>query len=401
MSIKNKTLKIGLITSLIILAIICGFLASKKNNKLKLSKNADSSVLSTWDMDMTPQKKDIASLSSYIKKDDMMYMFCNGMIFKWDCKSSEFRPACDDPTCDHTEEGCKAYLPCARYECVSYYNDHWIFVEKDGNNRYYLGYCDFDGNNRKKVIDISEDVQGFDIMMYLDFYDGKIYLSYNSLVTINSDSGWDTKVRLCVMEYDVKLIGSNKAYSRELLVCDDETEWHLLSVCDGKMSIDVPVKTADPYNEHGDFRIYNLNDLSYTTFKNTLCINLFPNGYCASQEKDGLFLINNEKRIRLDDPGWIIAFYDDNRIYAINTIYRQRKSYEDGVTPDAELKVYDFDGHTLDHLTLPKDYSIIGSIALFDGRFYMTNIDRQTSGFFYVYDTQNPDKKWKKITRKY
>jgi hypothetical protein len=57
MSIKNKTLKIGLITSLIILAIICGFLASKKNNKLKLSKNADSNVLSTWDMDMTPQKK--------------------------------------------------------------------------------------------------------------------------------------------------------------------------------------------------------------------------------------------------------------------------------------------------------------------------------------------------------
>jgi hypothetical protein len=113
-------------------------------------------------------------------------------------------------------------------------------------------------------------------------------------------------------------------------------------------------------------------------------------------------LVDGDKTIRLENEGWGVSFSDDNRIYAINTLERQIASAdENGVIPDGEVKVFDYDGNLVDHIYMPKDYSVVDSIAAYDGRYYFTNVDRITKSYFYVYDTQNPDKGWKKINKGY
>ncbi|HAZ90788.1 MAG TPA: hypothetical protein DCX21_02330 [Eubacterium sp.] len=398
---KSKCIKIGLISVLIVLVVVCALALSKKGGKAEFRKNTDSKVISTWDMDMTPKDKVIASWDSFVKKDDMMYIYDGGMIFKWDYKSVDYRPACDNPTCDHKGDSCSAFFG-DKYECVKYYNNHWIFVEKDDNKRYYLGYCDFNGQNRKRVLDISDDIQGLNHMIYIDIDDEKLYLNYNSVINCCNDDGeWETKIRFCVIEYDVSLIGKDMSYSREILLCDDDKTWHLISLCDGRLVTDVP-GTNKEIGVFGDCRLYYMNDMSFETIKGSYYVQLLSQGRYVSQENDGLMLVDNDKKIRLDDGGWGVAFCDDKRIYAINMYERQMKYSEDkSVMPSAEVKVYDYEGNVVDHIYLPKDYSIIGSIAAYDGRYYLTNIDKYGGQFFYVYDTQNPDKGWKKINRGY
>ena len=398
---KNKIIKIGLIATLVVFAVLCIVVLSKKNSQY--NKKSDSRVLSTWDMDMTPQEKGIVSWSSYGKKDDMMYIFNGGTVFKWDYKSVGFRPACDDPACEHSTDECPALFPLDVYERVVYYNDHWIYVEKDDANRYYLGYCDFDGNNRKRVLDITDDVKGTASMMYLEICGGKIYCGYNLQVIDYDDAGdWDTKSRLCVMEYDVQHLKGDKAYSRQLFLCDDDQTWHFYSVNNNKMVIDVPVPKSDTYVEFGEERIYDLKDLSYITVKETQYVGLLSDNRYVSKEKEGLILVDGDKRIRLEGKGWGVPFYNDNRIYAINTQYRQSvHDQENGKLIDGEVKAYDYEGNVVEHIYLPKGYGVRDGIAAYDGRYYFTNIDYSTRSYFYVYDTQNPDKGWKKINRGY
>jgi len=402
--IKNISIKIGLVASLIVLIVVCALVFSKKNGKAKLNPNTDSKVLSTWDMDMTPRKKDIASWSSYVKKDDAMYIYNSGMIFKWDYKSSGFRPACDDPACDHNEEECPAYFPATKYGCVTYYNDHWIFVEREDNNRYYLGYCDFDGNNRKRVLDITDDIQGIDPMIYMSAVEGKIYIRYYSDVTLLEDSDWKSAQRTCLMKYDVSLIGSGKDYCENVFLCDEDDVVHMSSVKDEKrFAVDVP-ETLSKKGWVGfwDYRIYNQEDKSFVTVHDVRELTFLSDDRYIAIKKDGLMLVDGDKTIRLESEGWGVPFYDDNRIYAINILERQIASGdENGVMPDSQVKVFDYEGNLVDHIYMPKDYSVVDSIAAYDGRYYFTNIDSDTKSFFYVYDTQNPDKGWKKINRGY
>ncbi|HBZ52164.1 MAG TPA: hypothetical protein DEO82_00165 [Eubacterium sp.] len=401
---KNKIIKIGLIASLMVLVVVCALVFSKKDGKVKLNPNTDSKVLSTWDMDMTPRKKDITSWPSFVKKNDVMYIFNNGMIFKWDYKSVGYRPACDDPACDHMGDECPACFPVEKYACVSYYNDHWIFVENDGNQRRYLGYCDFDGNNRKRVLDISDDIQGAGPLVYMYFVNGYIYISYNSGVVIEKDSEWESAQRTCLMKYNVSLIGSGGNYSQNIFLCDEDEVVHLSPVKEEKrFVVDVPKSLSKKgWIGYWDFRIYNQEDLSYTTIHDVNELTLLSDDRYIAKKKDGLMLIDGDKTIRLENEGWGVSFSDDNRIYAINTLERQIASAdENGVIPDGEVKVFDYDGNLVDHIYMPKDYSVVDSIAAYDGRYYFTNVDRITKSYFYVYDTQNPDKGWKKINKGY
>ena len=267
---KNKIIKIGLIASLMVLVVVCALVFSKKDGKVKLNPNTDSKVLSTWDIDMTPRKKDIASWQSFVKKDDVMYIVSDERIFKWDYKSVGFRPACDDPACDHSTDECPALFPLDVYERVVYYNDHWIFVEKGENNRYYLGYCDFDGNNRKRVIDVSDDIQGTGTLVHMDFVNGYIYISYNSGVVIEKDSEWESAQRTCLMKYNVSLIGSGGNYSQNIFLCDEDEVVHLSPVKEEKrFVVDVPKSLSKKgWIGYWDFRIYNQKDKSFVTVQN-------------------------------------------------------------------------------------------------------------------------------------
>ncbi|HAZ91090.1 MAG TPA: hypothetical protein DCX21_03855 [Eubacterium sp.] len=398
---KNKKVKVGFISVLIVLVVVCVVILSKNNGKSLFKKQTNAKILSTWDIDMTPREKNIASWNSYVKKDDMMYIYDDGMIFEWDYKSVEFRPACSDPACDHHEDNCSASFPVTRYEYVTYCNDHWVFVEKDSSNRYYLGYSDFDGNNRKKVLDITDDIQGIVPWLYIECIEGKIYLYYNSSVTILGDSDYDSVDRLCIMRYDVSHIDSDKSYAKEVFSCDGEnySVIHLLSIDGERFAIDVP-ETGDGFEKNCDSRIYNQTDMSYITVKGAEDVTLLSKGRYITKEKEGLMLVDGERKIRLDEEGWGVPFYDENRIYTINTVYRQMKSRdENSVIPDAEVRVRDYEGNLLEQIYLPKDFSLIDGIAAYDGRYYMTSIDCITHQYFYVYDTQNPDKGWKKINR--
>ncbi len=293
---KNKIIKIGLIASLMVLVVVCALVFSKKDGKVKLNPNTDSKVLSTWDMDMTPRKKNISSWQSFVKKDGAMYIVDDERIFKWDYKSVGFRPACDDPTCEHKGEECPAYFPNTRYYGVTYYNDHWIFVEKGDNNRYYLGYCDFDGNNRKRVIDISDDIQGISPLLYMDFVNGYIYIEYNSDVLLEKDSEgsggleFESAVRTGLMKYDVSLIGSDKDYSQNIFLLDavKGEVVHLSSVVDeNRFAVDVP-ETMSVKEKVGyvDYRIYNQEDKSFVTVHDVHSLALLPSGRYIAKKKD-------------------------------------------------------------------------------------------------------------------
>jgi len=397
---KSESIKIGLISTLLVLAILCAVVFSKKSSQY--NKKNDSRVLSTWDIDMTPREKDIASWDSYIKKEDAMYIFKDGMIFKWDYKSTDYRPACDDPACDHLTDECPARFSTSKYDRVTYYNDHWIFVQNSGNQSYYLGYCDFDGSNRKLVLDISDDIQGAAPLIYIHCVGGKVYISYNSSVSIQKDSEWVSAERTCLMKYDVSLIGSGKEYSKKIFSCDNEDYVvHLLSVDENRFAVDVP-ETRKKGESYLDCIIYDQDDLSFTTVKNARDVMLLSDGRYVAKKPDGLMLVDGDKIIRLDEEGWGVSYVDNNRIYAINSFGRQLKSGDkNSIIPDGEVRAYDYNGNLLDSIYLPKNYSLTDGIAAFDGRYYMTSIDFKTRSYFYVYDTQNPDKGWKKINRGY
>ncbi|HAZ90571.1 MAG TPA: hypothetical protein DCX21_01215 [Eubacterium sp.] len=409
---KNKIIKIGLIASLMVLVVVCALVFSKKDGKVKLNPNTDSKVLSTWDMDMTPQKKDIASWQSFVKKDDVIYIVDDERIFKWDYKSVGFRPACDDPACEHNGEECPAYFPNTRYYGVTYYNDHWVFVEKGENNRYYLGYCDFDGNNRKRVIDISDDIQGTGPLVHMDFVNGYIYMGYNSSVIHEKDSDgsggleFESAVRTCLMKYDVSLIGSGKDYSQNIFLLDvvKGEVVQLSSVVDEeRFVVDVPeTRSLKGWVPYMDYRIYNQEDKSFVTVRDVHALHILPNGRYTAMTKDGLILVDGDKTIRLDGENWADHFYDDNRIYATNMQERDIAiADKNAVIPDGEVRVYDYDGNLVDHIYMPKDCGEWDMLAAYDGRYYFTCVDIKTRSYFYVYDTQNPDKGWKKINREY
>ncbi|MCR5517806.1 MAG: hypothetical protein K6F17_04465 [Lachnospiraceae bacterium] len=398
---KSESIKIGLISTLVVLAILCAVVFSKKSSQY--NKKHDSRILSTWDIDMTPQKKNIASWPSFVKKDDAMYIFNSGIIFKWDYKSTSYRPACDDPACDHQTDECPATFSPDKYESVTYYNDHWIFVEKDVDKRYYLGYCDFDGKNRKRVLDISDDIQGAAPLLYIDCIGEKIYVRYNSSVSVQDESGWNSAERACIIKYDVSLISSGKAYSEKVFLCDDKDNnvVHVLFIDDERFVVDVP-GTGDGIEKYRDCRIYNQEDSSYITVESARDAFMLSDGRYVAQKKEGLMLVDGDKTIRLDEGGWGVSYWDDNRIYVINRFGRQIASEDkNGVIPDGEVRVYDYDGNLVDRVYLPKNYSLIDNIAAYDGRYYMTSIDFGTRSYFYAYDTQNPDKGWKKINRGY
>ncbi len=400
---KNKKVKVGFISVLIVLVVVCVFILFKNKGKSIFNNKTNAKILSTWDIDMTPREKNIASWKKFVKKDDGMYIFGDGMIFKWDYKSAGYRPACDDPACDHLSDECPACFPVTKYNCVTYYNDHWIFVENEDNKRYFLGYCDFDGNNRKRVLDITDDIYGIDPWIYLDIADGNIYLSYNSGVDFKSDLGWEYKERLRVIKYDVSNIDSDKAYSEEVFLCEEADAVHMLSIDEKRFAVDVP-ETARIIGsrKYYDIRLYDQKEKNFITVEDAIDLLILPNGRYSAMTNEGLMLYDGDKTIRLEGEGWDVSFYDNNRIYAINTILRQIKSIDENcVIPDAEVKVYDYDGNFVDQVYLPKDFSLIDWIAAYDGRYYFTNIDYSTMSYFYVYDTQNPDKGWKKINKGY